>query len=188
MKYRIARKNFHILCKNSNYYLIETINRNSLRYFMKGSYLVYKFFAIFIVTILWNTSALRAAVQASVCDDQSLRDCEAEAQIRSTNGNEYRCCSCTISSGTGSVTTYNCDKYADDGYELLGTYCVKTPTTSEDERGYIETSYGKCLADSTTTDAPALKLGSIMYLYKTSDGLFGRIPANCELDFDETIK
>jgi|GEM_PF-5457879 len=188
MKYRIARKNFHILCKNSNYYLVETIKRNSLRYFMKGSYLVYKFFAIFIVTILWNTSALWGAVSAYLCTTQSLADCTAEAETRSTNGNEYRCCSCTNSSGTGALITYDCDKYADDGYELLGTYCVKTPTTSEDERGYIETSYGRCLATSTTSTTPTLVTGSIMYLYKSSDGLFGRIPTECALNSDEIIK
>ena len=186
MNVHIARKNFHILCKNSNY-LVETINRNSLRYFMKGSYLAYKFFAIFIVTILWNTSALGVAVQA-VCKDQSLRDCEEEAQTRSTNGNEYRCCSCTLSSGTATQITYNCDKYADDGYELLGSYCVKDTTSSEDERGYIETSYGKCLASSSTTDTPTLKRGSIMYLYKTSDNIYGAMPTNCALDFEEIIK
>lgn len=155
---------------------------------MKGSYLVYKFFAIFIVTILWNTSALGAAVQA-VCEDRSLVDCEEDAQLKSVNGNEYRCCSCTISSGTVPLITYNCDKYADDGYKLSGSYCVKDTTSSEDERGYIETSYGKCLASSSITDTPTFnKMGSIMYLYKSSNGNFGAMPQNCALDFETTIK
>ena len=47
---------------NAENYLVETINRNSLRYFMKGSYLVYKFFAIFIVGTVYSLLLKKATV------------------------------------------------------------------------------------------------------------------------------
>lgn len=145
-----------------------------------------KFFAIFVAITLWNASALEAALQASICENRSLSACREDAQIKSVNGNEYRCCSCTISSGTGTQITYNCDEYADDGYELRGSYCVKGTTSSEDERGYIETSYGDCLASPLITNIP--KIGSIMYLYKTSDGIYSIMPTICAADFEERIE
>lgn len=128
---------------------------------MKGSYLVYKFFAIFIVTILWNTSALGAAVVdtpvAQLCPYTSLTDCQANLPA------DMECCLTRIITEKES---YNCNSQT-DFFLNLNNKCVRTLTDTQTETvvndagtGYTKKTTKKTAVttcDAVYSSSPSIK-------------------------------
>lgn len=153
---------------------------------MKGSYLVYKFFAIFIVTILWNTSTLGAVAVdtpvAQFCQYTSLTDCQENLPAG------MECCLTRIITEKES---YNCNLQT-DFFLNLNNKCVRTLTDTQTETVVNDAGTGYTIKTTkktavTTCDAvysssPSTKCYTRQE--KTSDSMTKCLTA----DFEETIK
>lgn len=153
---------------------------------MKGSCLVYKFFTIFIVTILWNTSVLGAvSVDTPVvqlCQYTSRLECQADLPAN------MECC---LTRTITEAASYNCNLQTDFVLNP-NNKCVRTLTDTQTETvvndagtGYTTKTTKKTAI--TTCDA-VYNSGSSIKCYIRQEKNSG-ITTKCLVeDFEETIK
>ena len=153
---------------------------------MKGSYLVYKFFAIFIVTILWNTSALADYVidtpVEQLCPYTSLLDCQTNLPA------DMECC---LTRTILEEASYNCNLQT-DFFLNLNNKCVRTLTDTQTETVVNDAGTGYTIKTTkktavTTCDA-VYNSSSSTKCYIRQEKNSGSMTKCLVADFEETIK